>query len=225
MIKALIFDLDGLIVDTEQAEYDAWLAIFQGYGFELPVAEYAVVIGRGVGTIAERPEDMLESRLGHAVDREKIFTRHRRLVQELLEGAKPMPGVESLIQQAKARGLKVGVASSSPYSWVGGWLEKLGLLGEMQTVKTSDDVTRAKPDPELYLAAAEALGVQPREAIAFEDSANGLAAAKAAGLWCVATPNAMTAHMDLSAADLRVGSLVDVDLEELLRLGNPSVTL
>ena len=107
--------------------------------------------------------------------------------------------------------------------WADGW-KSWTCWGRCKTIKTSDDVTRAKPDPELYLAAAAALGVEPREAIAFEDSANGLAAAKAAGLWCVAVPNAMTAHMDLSAADLRVESLADVDLGKLLQLETPSVT-
>jgi beta-phosphoglucomutase-like phosphatase (HAD superfamily) len=95
-------------------------------------------------------------------------------------------------------------------------LERLRLDADWDAVRTRDDVVRTKPAPDLYLSAVAALGVAPREAVAFEDSANGIAAAKDAGLLCVAVPNALTAGMDLSRADVRLGSLADTPLEELL---------
>ena len=85
-------------------------------------------------------------------------------------------------------------------------------------IKTSADVERVKPDPALYLAALDALGLDATEAIALEDSPNGIAAAKAAGLFCVAIPNAMTHDLDVSAADLRLASLADLPLAELLHI-------
>jgi beta-phosphoglucomutase-like phosphatase (HAD superfamily) len=126
--------------------------------------------------------------------------------------------VREYVADAKRLGLRLAVASSSSRAWVLGHLERLHLHAEWDAVRTRDDVARTKPAPDLYLAAVEALGVAPREAVAFEDSMNGIAAAKDAGLWCVAVPNALTAGMDLSRADVRLHSLAETPLEELLAL-------
>jgi beta-phosphoglucomutase-like phosphatase (HAD superfamily) len=115
-----------------------------------------------------------------------------------------MLGVREYIADAERLGLRLGVASSSSRVWVLGHLERLRLNVEWDAVRTRDDVARTKPAPDLYLAAVEALGVAPHKAVAFEDSLNGIAAAKAAGLLCVAVPNALTAGIDLSRADVKV---------------------
>jgi len=127
-----------------------------------------------------------------------------------------MGGVRDYVADAKRMGLLLAVASSSSRAWVLGHLERLGLGAQWDAVRTRDDVARTKPAPDLYLSAVAALGVAPEEAVAFEDSANGIAAAKDAGLLCVAVPNALTAGMDLSRADLRLGSLAETPLERLL---------
>jgi len=129
-----------------------------------------------------------------------------------------MVGVREYVADAKRLGLRLAVASSSSRAWVLGHLERLHLNADWDAVRTRDDVARTKPAPDLYLSAVAALGVAPKEAVAFEDSANGIAAAKDAGLLCVAVPNALTAGMDLSRADLRLASLAETPLESVLAL-------
>jgi beta-phosphoglucomutase-like phosphatase (HAD superfamily) len=121
------------------------------------------------------------------------------------------------LEEARALGIKLAIASSSSRSWVEGHLERLGLAPHFECVRCSDHVTVVKPDPTLYRLALEALGVAPEEAIAFEDSPNGILAAKRAGLFCVAVPNDATRDLALNAADLCVASLADVTLADLAR--------
>jgi HAD superfamily hydrolase (TIGR01509 family) len=143
-------------------------------------------------------------------------TRRDARKTELIAALDVMVGVREYVADAKRLGLRLAVASSSSRTWVLGHLERLGLSADWDAVRTRDDVARTKPAPDLYLAAVEALGVAPNEAVAFEDSTNGIAAAKAAGLLCVAVPNALTAGMDLGRADLRLSSLMETPLERLL---------
>ena len=117
---------------------------------------------------------------------------------------------------AQRLGLRLAVASSSSRAWVGGHLERLGLLDRFACVHCRDGVDRAKPDPALYLTVLRTLGVRLEQAIAFEDSPNGITAAKRAGLFCVAVPNQLTAQLALDHADLRVGCLADLPLDDLL---------
>ena len=133
------------------------------------------------------------------------------LAQELL------PGVVQHIDQARALGLKVGVASSSTSEWVRGHLARLGILEKFDCLRCRDDVANAKPEPDLYIAVLDCLGVKPSEAIAIEDSPNGVTAAKRAGLRCVAIPNSITARLDLSSADVLLGSLAEISLPDLLK--------
>ncbi len=171
------------------------------------------VIGRGASYFD--PYRELVARLGHDLDRETVLDRRQVRHRELIAELEILPGVREAVVEAKRLGLRLGVASSSSRAWVTGHLERLGLAG-FDCVRCRDDVAHAKPDPELYLSVCACLRVEPGEALALEDSANGIAAAKAAGLRCVAIPNAMTAGLDLSAADLRIGSLAAVPLAELL---------
>jgi putative hydrolase of the HAD superfamily len=127
-----------------------------------------------------------------------------------------MDGVQQYVDDAARLGLRLGIASSSTRAWVLGHLGRLGLAACWHTVKTREDVARPKPAPDLYVAAVDALGVFPQEAVALEDSPNGIAAAKSAGLRCVAVPNPLTAGMDLSGADLRITSLAATPLESVL---------
>lgn len=130
---------------------------------------------------------------------------------------KLLPGVVEHLEAAKSIGLKLGVASSSTRDWVRGHLARLGILERFDCLRCRDDVANAKPDPDLYIAVLECLGVLASEAIAVEDSPNGVMAAKRAGLRCVAIPNSITARLDLGQADVLLGSLADVTLAELLR--------
>ena len=214
MIRALVFDFDGLILETETPAYETWAEIYKEHGHELPLDRWFDYIGREGGFFDAA--DHLAALVGEGFDREAARKRRDTRKTELIDALDVMVGVREYVADAKRLGLSLAVASSSSRKWVLGHLERLRLHAEWDGVFTRDDVARTKPAPDLYLAAVKALGVAPREAVAFEDSRNGIAAAKDAGLLCVAVPNALTAAMDLSRADLRLASLAATPLERLL---------
>lgn len=214
MIRGLIFDFDGLILDTEMPDFASWQEMFAEHGVELPREMWSPLIGHAVASFDIY--EYLERQSGRTINREEVRARRRARLLEMIEAQAILPGVEEWIRAAKARGLRVGLASAADGPWVTGHLERLGLHVHFDTVKTRDDVAVGKPDPAVYRAALDALGLAAADAVAFEDSMNGIAAAKGAGLFCVAIPNAMTHDLDLSAADLRVESLAHLSLDELL---------
>jgi HAD superfamily hydrolase (TIGR01509 family) len=166
------------------------------------------------------PRGYLQALVGEALDWEVLQRGRIAHRDSIIHAQEILPGVREYIAEARELGLKLAVASSSSRRWVLGHLERLGIQEPWDAVLCQEDVARTKPDPALYLAAVAALGVEPAEAIAFEDSFNGVLAAEAAGLWCVAVPGALTREMDFSRADVVVGSLSELSLTELLeRLG------
>lgn len=213
MIQALIFDFDGLILDTEGPEFTSWQEVFAAHGLTLPLSTYAVAIGTAD---AFDPLAELERQLGRSVDRERIRAARRARNQELIAAQALRPGIEAYLARADQLGLRLGVASSSTRDWVAGHLERLGIIGHFACLRCRDDVARVKPDPELYRSALAALGARPDQAVALEDSPNGILAAKRADLFCVAIPNPLTRRLRLDQADLRVDSLADLPLEQLL---------
>jgi HAD superfamily hydrolase (TIGR01509 family) len=220
LIRALIFDFDGLILDTEGPIYRSWMEVYEAHGVAMPFELWVKTVGSS--NQAFHPQHHLEEHLGRALAQEVIDRRVERRAELVL--AQPLlPGVEDLVDGARAAGMRVGVASSSSRDWVSGHLERLGLLDRFDCIRCRDDVEHVKPEPDLYLAVLDCLGVPASEGLAIEDSPNGIAAAKRAGLLCVAIPNPITAGLDLGAADVRLGSLAEVTLQELLdRLGrNP----
>lgn len=216
MIKGLIFDFDGLILDTEMPELISWQETYREMGCYLPLQEWAAAVGAGYNTSRFDPYDYLERQLGHPVDRAAIRMRHRQLYAELIASQEILPGVMDYLEDARRLGLRLGIASSSSQQWVGGHLERLGLRHHFECLKCSDDVPVTKPEPDVYLAALSALGLGPEQAIAFEDSPNGMTAARRAGITCVVVPNAVTGQLCLDGADLRLSALSDVPLKELL---------
>lgn len=213
MIKALVFDFDGIILDTETPTYRATQSIYQEYGVECPIDVYA----NTAGTQDENFDfvDYLSEQVGHTVDRDKLVREQHKRMLALIEKEEVLPGVVSILEAAKQSGLKIALATSSGNHWAQGHLERLGIRHYFQVIFQADDVEKTKPDPALYSKAVEALGVQPEEAIAFEDSYHGLIAAKAAGLYCVVIPNEVTQGLNFSKADLKLKSLADVTLLEL----------
>jgi len=213
VIRALVFDFDGLILETETPAYESWAEIFREHGHELPLDRWHDYIGSDTGF---DPAGHLAALVGEGFDRDATQKRRDARKNELVEALEVMVGVHDYIADARRLGLHLAVASSSSRAWVLGHLQRLGIEAHWDVVRCREDVARTKPAPDLYLAAVDALGVAPREAVAFEDSANGVAAAKDAGLLCVAVPNALTAGMDLSRADLRLATLAETPLERLL---------
>lgn len=213
-IRALIFDFDGLILDTESSEWQVWQAIYAERGCRLDLAIWAECIGR-VHRFFD-PYEHLEQLSGQKVDRDTLREAKRQRVRELNQKQGLRPGVEAYLRDAKRLGLRVGIASSSDSTWVRGHLERLGIIGCFSCITCAEHTTAHKPDPEPYLAALRNLGATAAEAIAFEDSPNGIAAATAAGIYCVAVPNPVTCNLNLAAADLCVQSLAELPLEQLI---------
>ena len=216
-IKAIVFDFDGLILDTETTDYEAWQAMYRAYGVELPLSMWLPIIGDATQDFSI--DQHLAELTGQPIDRAEVRKRQKALHIEMLETAAPMPGVEEYIQTAIQLGIHLGVASGSRRSWVVDRLDQLGLSDLFDTIVCRDDVEgRAKPDPAAYLAAVSNLGVTPDQAFALEDSQPGVRAAKSAGLYCIAVPGPMTKNLSFDNADLRLESLADMPLCELLRV-------
>jgi HAD superfamily hydrolase (TIGR01509 family) len=215
VVRGLVFDFDGLIVDSERPVYQAWSEVYGLYGQELSLDVWKTVIGHGPGFFD--PVAELERRLGTALDGEALRARYRARQRELMEAEPILPGVREWGEEARALGVSLGVASNSRRAWVTGNLERLGLDG-WQCVCCFDDVDRPKPAPDVYVAVLVGLGLAPHEAIAVEDSPSGVQAAKAAGLFCVAVPGSLTADADYSEADLVLPSLAERAFSEVAAL-------
>ena len=213
MLSALVFDFDGTVLDTEAPEFRSWQEIYADHGAELPLAEWAAVVG-GSGEGFD-PYGLLERLIGESVDKAAIRAKRRPRHAQLIEQEVPRPGVLAAMDAARSRGMKLAVASSSHLDWVAHHLERLNLRHAFDTICTADDVERVKPDPALYALAVERLGVAPQEALAVEDSRNGMLAAKRAGLHCIVVPNSVTQHSDFAEADIVLKSLDDVPLSEI----------
>jgi HAD superfamily hydrolase (TIGR01509 family) len=212
VIRALVFDFDGLILETETAAFQAWDEIFREHGVELSRERWHDIIGRDSRFDVH---GHLEELTGRAHDRDATKAKRNARRDEIVSAEKILDGVVELFREAKTEGLKVGVASSSSREWVCGHLARLSFIEGWDAIVCRADVEHAKPAPDLYLKAIETLGVSPGDAVALEDSPNGIAAAKAAGLRVVAVPNPLTAVLDLHAADALVPSLADMTLARL----------
>jgi HAD superfamily hydrolase (TIGR01509 family) len=221
MIRAIVFDFDGLILDTEEPVLRSWVEVYEEHGKELPFDRWVEIVGST--TIGFHPQHHLEDLLGRPLPQDVLDRRIGRRTEFILAN-QVLPGVLQHIEEAHSLGLKIGVASSSTTQWVKGHLARLGILDRFHCVRCRDDVVNVKPAPDLYLAVLECLGVTAAEAFAIEDSPNGVTAAKQAGLRCVAIPNTITASLDLSRADVVLGSLSEVTLAQLLTRLEPQKT-
>jgi len=215
-IQALIFDFDGLIVDSETAVYQGWRHTYAEHGHELPLEIYAGCVGSDFGGFD--PVSHLEEKTARAIDWNHWHGERNRVEQDFLRDIDTLPGVRELLAEAESAAIACAIASSSPRSWVEPWLERLGIRKHFQLTRCLDDVERPKPDPELFATAAEGLGVESSRALVLEDSLNGLVAATSAGSPCVVIPNAVTGHLDFSGAAHRVASMAELTLDECLQL-------
>ncbi len=209
MLRALVFDFDGLIVDTETPLIDSYAAVHAAHGiaFDRPLfvrsvghADYAFDPWRGFGAAADRA----------ALEQERRIAKG-----DLLQRQPILPGIVALLDAARTAGLHTAVASNSDHAWVEGHLGRIGLLDRFAFIACREDAPSPKPEPDLYKLVLRHFGLRCHEAVAFEDSHTGSLAAKRANLWTVVAPNAATTHHDFAHADLRVASLADITLAEL----------
>ena len=209
MLRALIFDFDGLIIDSETAVAQTWRELYARHGLDFPDHLWRRMVGtREHDGLLYRD---LAEKTGRALDIAALEPSRRARGVELANELPALPGVLAHLDAACEAALPVAIASSSSEWWVAGHLARLGLAERFSAVCTRELAERSKPDPGVYLIAIERLGVAGRDALAFEDSEAGVVAAKAAGLRAVAVPGSFTEHMDFSAADVVVVSLDEVE--------------
>jgi putative hydrolase of the HAD superfamily len=213
--EAVIFDMDGLLVDTETCDYQAWCELHEAHGVELTLAEYA--FNAGLYGTWDRMYEALAPRAG--ITAEELHARRNPRFRELVANClQPSPELVGLLNSLREAEVRRGIASSSDSDWVEYLIQGLGIRDEFSVIVTGHDVECRKPAPDLYLLAAERLRVDPRRCVALEDSTHGLQAARAAGLKAIAIPNVVSAHQDLSPAHLRVAHFGEVTLDLLRRL-------
>jgi putative hydrolase of the HAD superfamily len=212
MIKAVIFDFDGTIVDTETLWFTITKEILiRDYHVNLPLEEFA----KCIGTTDEVLYEYMEQQLGVPVDRVEIETKVGKKFQSLKDVLILREGVLELIHGMKDRGWMLGVASSSSRDWVESYLKKFQIRHHFQVIKTKEDVEKVKPAPDLYIKAMETLGVGPEEAIAIEDSVNGSRAAIEAGMKCVVVPNDVTNFLTFHEKAVRYKMFSEIIIDEL----------
>jgi putative hydrolase of the HAD superfamily len=197
--KAILFDFDGVLVDTEWAIYVAWRDCFAEHGQELPLAIYTRCIGSDFETWS--PKTYLEELTGREFDWILMDQERQVAIRDELAEEGPMPGLLALLEHLSAQGITLAVVSSSSHQWVDGWLEKLDLAQYFSYVVCRGDAPRIKPAPDLWLEALRLLGLHGNECLAIEDSRNGLISAKAAGLAVWIAPNRVTSVLNFDEAD------------------------
>lgn len=214
---ALIFDFDGLILDTETPDVHAWQNIYAEHGLPFPLESWGQIIG-GTGAATFDAGLHLQGLLGRPLDLDALKAQQNHLSHSLVYEQTVLPGVLDYLEQARQYRLKLAIASSSPHSWVDSHAERLGILQYFDKVICADDVGpgRTKPNPDLFLLALDRLEVRKKEAIVFEDSPNGVRGARSAGIFVVAVPNPVTSLLSIEGADLILKSLTDLSLKELL---------
>ncbi len=203
--KAVLFDFDGVLVDTEWAIYDAWHRTFRENGHPLPLEVYNQCIGSDFNTWS--PKTHLEELTGAAFDWHDLDSKRQEKIESDLAGEGPMPGAVELLETLSSLGIPRAVVSSSSPHWVDGWLERLDLRKHFDQVVRRGDAPRIKPAPDLYLEAAKRFALDPAECLVIEDSLNGVKAAIAAGMPVWAVPNRVTACLDFSLADAVLSDL------------------
>ena len=207
--SAVLFDFDGVLVDTEWAIYQSWKRVFEAHRHPLPLEIYTRCIGSDFATWS--PKSHLEELTGLAFDWHDLDVRRQEEIMADLTHEGPMHGVADLLGDLTATRMPMAVVSSSSHRWVDGWLEKLGLAGHFHTTVCRGDAPQIKPAPDLFLEAAERLRVKPADCLVIEDSLNGVKSAKAAGMSVWVVPNRVTECLDFSFADRVLRSLAELD--------------
>jgi putative hydrolase of the HAD superfamily len=213
---ALVFDFDGLLMDTETASLRVWQHLWRHHGLELDTSTFFAPHGGNV--IAERYAALAEA-VGPSFDQAASHALRIAYRDEVHAALELADGIGPWLDEARDLGLRLAVASSSHRDWVVDHLGRVGFVDRFDVLACGDDVGTVKPDPAVYLLALERLGVPADRAMAFEDTAHGVAAAKAAGLVCVAIPHPNADRAAFAAADRVLTSAEEVTIAELVGRG------
>jgi|Deesub1362B_J571_1020462.scaffolds.fasta_scaffold00003_645 beta-phosphoglucomutase family hydrolase len=214
MIKAVIFDMDGVISDTQRLHAIIESRILKKYGIDISPDE---ITRKYAGIPDEIFLKEVTSNVDIEIDINKTIREKWKVMIEYVETVvEPMPGAIELIKALKARGIKTAVASSSITEFIHLVLDKLSIKELFEAIVSVEEVSRGKPDPEIFLLAAKRLGLKPHECLVIEDAASGIQAAKRAGMKCIAVINDKS-MMDINA-DMVVSSLKQISVDELLQL-------
>ncbi len=213
--RALIFDFDGLILDTETAEVKIWNDLYSQVGLTFDMDAYIGIVGSN-GAGRYDPAQMLADREGEVRSYGQIREEFEQKELAYCEKLEAMEGIVDLIRNAKARGYLLAIGTSGIYSWVHAHLTRLGLLENFEVIVTSEDVEKAKPAPDIFLKVLETLGVSADNAIVLEDSQNGVMAAYRTGIRAVAVPNPTTVIQDFSLATAVIHSLANFNPDQYL---------
>jgi HAD superfamily hydrolase (TIGR01509 family) len=216
-VAAVIFDFDGVVLDSETPEYESHRRIYERCGVTLTVDEWCGVIGTWSEGHDEQWFRRLCAQSSGAPGRDAYFAERRQIFDAIVPAA-PMRGVRELLLQLRDAGIAAAIASSAPARWVVGAVERLGVRPLFDAVVTGDEVAHRKPAPDVYLEAARRLGVDPARSVAIEDSEPGITAACAAGMKVIAIPHWLTERHDLSAAHLTVAHAGELTVERLISL-------
>lgn len=214
MIKAIIFDFDGTIIDTETAWYIVFKDAYKQYGVDLSLETYSQCLGTNLESF--NPYTYLMTHYNISIDLDEFRKSIHNNYSKLIDNEVVRPGILNLLQEAQAARLKIGLASSSHRDWIDKFVDLLELDGYFECYCTADTVKNVKPNPELYLQALQQLGVQPSEAIAIEDSPNGAKAAVAAGLHTIVIKNPLTKQLPFSPGHHTIEALEHYTLQELM---------
>ncbi len=212
---AVVFDFDGLVLDTEWTSYQATQEVFSEHGEEFSREYWASMVG-----LTDHPHwtTVLEEQLGHGIDRERWVKHKTARSWELASELDLMPGVLALFEALRAVGVPMAVASASRARWAEEHLRQRGLDHYFTAIRGREHTEKTKPHPDPYLSACAALGVEPSAAVAIEDSVPGVQSAKSAGLTVVAIPGRMTAEHDYVQADVIALSCADLTVADLAHL-------
>jgi HAD superfamily hydrolase (TIGR01509 family) len=207
MIEAILFDFDGLMVDSEPHSIASWRAVLREWGVEIDAA----TLDRLLGLRLDQTSRLLVERFSLTASPAKLGkakTDHQ--IAHLAGAIRAMPGLQTLLHVIDQRGLHKAIASSGMRRYLEAALLAVGLAGRFSVIVSGEEVARGKPAPDVFLEAARRLGCSPAACLVLEDAPNGLEAAKAAGMRAVAIPNDQTRQLDLSAADWQLPSLAAV---------------
>jgi len=211
--RVVIFDFDGLILDTETVELNLWRKIFSEHDILFDLESYLKTIG-SITSKTYEPSKILAEVVKNGETPSDIYRKVEKQIIDQLDGEIPLPGVLKTIQTAKSMGIKTAVGSSSTLDWVKAHLVRLGIWNQFDTVVTFEDVNECKPSPKIFLKVLERLDVQPHNAIVLEDSENGVLAARRAGIPVIVIPNEVTKNQVFTGAILKLSTLEDLDLKE-----------